>query len=209
MGIFVLRILVAAGGIVYQSESRIAAKLLLLRTCCYRIIALPLSSLTKSYSRSRQVFFWRLLTSLAFALVQVLNLRFFSSSRIRFQFCIRVSRGYMIPSIRLSIRPPKSTEPSEPELLSGSSKSGGLLPLSHPMPSLSPSNPCGSGGTTSKLRVPTSSQVKFGGRGGIHISGYEESHTVSSVSSARGSSTVGDSSVGGPSTVISILSEAV
>lgn len=127
MGIFVLRILVAAvGDITYQSESRIAAKLLLLlllRTCYYRIIALPLSSLTKSYSRPHQVFFWRLLTSLAFALVQVLNLRFFSS-RIRFQFCIRVSRGYMIPSTRLSIRPPKSTEPSEPKLLSASSKSG-------------------------------------------------------------------------------------
>lgn len=125
MGIFVLKILVAAvGDITYQSESKIAAKLLLLlRTCYYRIIALPLSSLTKSYSRPHQVFFWRLLTSLAFALVQVLNLRFFSS-RIRFQFCIRVSRGYMIPSTRLSIRPPKSTEPSEPKLLSASSKSG-------------------------------------------------------------------------------------
>jgi hypothetical protein len=30
----------------------------------------------------------------------------------------------MIPSIRLSIRPPKSTEPSEPELLSVSKSAG-------------------------------------------------------------------------------------
>src|SRR5215208_834415 len=51
------------------------------------------------------------------------------------------------------------------------------------MPSLSlPSNPCGSGGTTSKLRAQTSSQVKSGGGGGIQLSGYEESHVVSSFS---------------------------
>ncbi len=61
----------------------------------------------------------------------------------------------MIPSIRLSIRPPKSTEPSEPELLSVSKSA------------------------------------------------------VYYVSSARGSSTIGDSSVDGPSTIISILSDAV
>src|SRR5215207_7964756 len=53
------------------------------------------------------------------------------------------------------------------------------------MPSLSlPSNPCGSGGTTSKLRAQTSSQVKSGGGGGIQLSGYEESHVVSSFSSS-------------------------
>src|SRR5215210_7562672 len=53
------------------------------------------------------------------------------------------------------------------------------------MPSLSlPSNPCGSGGTTSKLRAQTSSQVKSGGGGGIQLSGYEESHVVSSASSS-------------------------
>lgn len=53
------------------------------------------------------------------------------------------------------------------------------------MPSLSlPSNPCGSDGTTSKLRAPTSSQVKSGGGGGIQLSGYEESHVVSSASSS-------------------------
>src|SRR5215211_7012188 len=51
------------------------------------------------------------------------------------------------------------------------------------MPSLSlPSNPCGSGGTTSKLRAQTSSQVKSGGGDGIQLSGYEESHVVSSFS---------------------------
>lgn len=53
------------------------------------------------------------------------------------------------------------------------------------MPSLSlPSNPCGSGGRTSKLRAEMSSQFKSGGGGGIHRSGYEESHVVSSVSSS-------------------------
>ena len=59
------------------------------------------------------------------------------------------------------------------------------------MPSLSPSNPCGSGGSTSKLRAEMSSQVKSGGGGGMYMSGYEESQAVSFVSS---SCAVGDGS---------------
>jgi len=49
-------------------------------------------------------------------------------------------------------------------------------PTSQPIPSLSPSNPCGSGGTTLKLLYPISPQSKSGGYGGMHTLGYDESH---------------------------------
>ena len=46
-----------------------------------------------------------------------------------------------------------------------------LIQASHPTPSLSPSNLCGSGGNTVKLRCGISSQSTSGGRGGIQTVG--------------------------------------
>jgi hypothetical protein len=43
--------------------------------------------------------------------------------------------------------------------------------LSQPIPSLSPSKPCGSGGTTAKRRNETSPQFRSGGYGGMHTPG--------------------------------------
>jgi hypothetical protein len=43
--------------------------------------------------------------------------------------------------------------------------------LSHPIPSLSPSKPCGSGPTTSNRRYGTSEQFRSGGGGAMHTVG--------------------------------------
>ncbi len=53
-----------------------------------------------------------------FDFVHVLNPRFLS--RGSGSVLLQVESGFTIPSIRSSIRPPKSTEPSEPALPSGS-----------------------------------------------------------------------------------------
>lgn len=45
---------------------------------------------------------------------------------------------------------------------------GGLIWLSHPIPSLLPPNPCGSGDSALKLRASTSSLFKSGGVG-VHL----------------------------------------
>jgi hypothetical protein len=42
----------------------------------------------------------------------------------------------------------------------------------------SSSNHCGSGDRASKLLAPTSSQLKFGGGGGMQVLGYDESHDL-------------------------------
>ncbi len=52
-------------------------------------------------------------------------------------------------------------------------------PTSQPIPSLSPSNLCGSGGITLKFEYPISPQSKSGGYSGIHTSGYDESQLFS------------------------------
>src|SRR5215208_7000934 len=72
---------------------------------------------------------------------------------------------------------------------SSESSSGASFPLSHPMPSLSPSNPCGSEPDTSKFSgTPSSSQFNSGGGDGIHTSGYEGSQELSPPSSSSSSS---------------------
>lgn len=48
---------------------------------------------------------------------------------------------------------------------------------SHPTPSRLPSNLCGSGGTTRKLRCEIWPQSRSGGGGGMHASGYDEWHS--------------------------------
>ena len=47
---------------------------------------------------------------------------------------------------------------------------------SQPMPSLSPSNPCGSEPTTAKLRYPIWSQSRSGSPGSMQNSGYDGKH---------------------------------
>src|SRR5215203_875004 len=74
---------------------------------------------------------------------------------------------------------PPSSAPPPFSSFTPPESSGALLPLSHPMPSLSLSNPCGSGDNTLKLVPSTSSQFKSGGLGGMQKSGYEESHAAS------------------------------
>src|SRR5215212_5565938 len=74
--------------------------------------------------------------------------------------------------------PPSSSAPSSSPPPSSSAPSSLFPPappdVSHPMPSLSRSNPCGSDPTTSKLSgMPGSSQFRPGGGGGIHTLGYE------------------------------------
>ena len=53
--------------------------------------------------------------------------------------------------------------------------------FSQPIPSLSLSNLCGSGGKTLKLVNGISPQSKSGGDDGIHVSGYEGSQLLSFV----------------------------
>jgi hypothetical protein len=61
----------------------------------------------------------------SFALVLVWVFRFrFSPLRIRFLFCLRVSRSYVNPSIARLITPAKSGVSLEPGLSGSSSKSG-------------------------------------------------------------------------------------
>lgn len=50
-------------------------------------------------------------------------------------------------------------------------------PLSHPMPSLSPSKRCGSGAITVKRRSEMSPQSRSGGPGGMQTSGYDGSQS--------------------------------
>src|SRR5215208_3475203 len=104
------------------------------------------------------------------------------------------ARLLLPPSSSSSSSPPSPSPPSSAPPPSDSSPE---LPAgaSHPIPSLSPSNPCGSGDSTLKLVPSTSSQFNPGGGGGMQKSGYEELHAASPSSSSPSGCPTSDAAI--------------
>src|SRR5439155_17952056 len=79
------------------------------------------------------------------------------------------------PSGSSTVRPSGNRRLGMAAMISGGPARSARVQLSQPIPSPSPSNPWGSGGSTSKSWYGTSAQSRSGGGGGMHTVGYEGS----------------------------------